>query len=359
MAKKAKAAEARVEEKKPKKLHFREVMTDGKVYIAFHGTKLPKRIRNHSINNRPMFKEDVNGFFGCTEKKWPIRKKIMKRMGFKVSLERVGLIETLEEALTSLGTGDGEPLDVPRVTTGYAALDRLFGGKDHEKIGFGLPQGTLTILNGEPGCGKSTTLTQMALKLANHRTTLYITSEETKVQLIARLSRMAGSEGFTKRQVKYLKILCTRDINVATARVKYADAEVLIVDSIQGFGKDGMASTPKDWKRSFGMIVNYVKAIKPQGIAIGVSQVTKDGEMAGPKAFEHDCDINLCMSGSARLREIEPTKNRYNATFKKLVVAMTETGLEFTEAREVDRPEMSGVRSENRGTTGDWEDMES
>lgn len=353
----AKVKAKKGDETKGRKLRFREMFRDGKVYVIYSGANFPKRLQSTN-NAKASFKLDSGGFWYCTDNKWPVRREALKKMGYRIAFERQGAVMTLDEIKKEVGAVGSGPIDVVRVSTGFEPLDLLLGGKHHEKIGFGIPRGTLTVLNGNPGAGKSTLLSQIALNLSNSKITLYVTSEETPEQIYMRLRRMCGGK-FSKRQRKYLRICCTSDIDVAAARVRYADADVLIVDSIQGFHPEGMHSKMKDWKRSFEMVRNYVKNLRPKAVAVAVSQVTKDGEMAGPRAFEHDCDINLSLTGTGKVRELEPTKNRYNETIHKVLVRMTATGLSFDDAQMVDRPDFTTGSSAANPDAGDgeWRDM--
>ena len=162
-------------------------------------------------------------------------KKKLKAIGVKCKVRMLVKAESLEDILTQMKTQRGVPADIPRVSSGIPEFDKLLGNNKHKKINFGLPEGTMSILAGEPGAGKSTLSDQLALSFANQgRLTALIVSEETKEQVVLRLRRLAPN-GFTKKQNVNLKITPTLEINVAKNRLNEAKPEVMILDSLQGF----------------------------------------------------------------------------------------------------------------------------
>lgn len=284
--------------------------------------------------------------FYVTLGRWKARtRKIFKTKGVKFKVRMEVKAESLEDLIAQAKTPKGMPADIPRISSGIAEFDRLLGGNKHKKIGWGLPEGTMTIIAGEPGAGKSTLSDQLALSYADQGFTVALAvSEESKEQVFLRLRRLVpGPRGFSKKQIKNLKITPTIEVNVAKNRLHDVRADVLIMDSLQGFQDINGGYKPRSIatvKRMAHIAKQYVKDSGQQGkkcIAICIGQINKNGAVAGPEMLQHLCDILLMMQGSIEHRTVGPIKNRYNATTEKIICKITGTGLSFEDARTVQR----------------------
>ncbi|MCX6807136.1 MAG: DNA repair protein RadA [Candidatus Berkelbacteria bacterium] len=208
-----------------------------------------------------------------------------------------------------------------RVPTFSAEFDRVLGG--------GIVPGSVILLGGEPGIGKSTLLLQIVSSATKHKNkkVLYVSGEESKEQLKMRAERLKiNSEGIyllSETNVDFvIQSLSTMD--------QKALPELLIIDSIQTMYDETYPSTP-------GSIVQVREcALKLQQVAkskdipiIMIGHITKDGSVAGPKTLEHLVDVVLYLEGERlqNLRLLHDTKNRFGATEEVGVFEMTEKGL--------------------------------
>lgn len=201
--------------------------------------------------------------------------------------------------------------------TGHAELDRVVGG--------GLVAGSVTLLGGEPGIGKSTILAQCAVTLAaTGKRILYVTGEESPSQVALRLKRLS------KDLPKTIGFLDETDAATVAATLKDVRPDLLIVDSIQTLRTDaatGEAGSPTQ-VRACGAIV--AEAAKSSNIpVILVGQVTKDGDLAGPRLLEHLVDTVLMLEGDRnhRFRILRARKHRFGPTDDVAVLAMAADGL--------------------------------
>lgn len=205
--------------------------------------------------------------------------------------------------------------NVPRISTGLAELDRVLGG--------GLVAGSVTLIGGDPGIGKSTLLLQAAAKLADGRAVLYVSGEESPEQVGLRAQRL----GVAERPLQLAAETCVERM-LETAE-KLAPA-VLVVDSIQTVYTEILQSAPgsvAQLRESAGLLVRFAKTHGTAVLLVG--HVTKEGAIAGPRVLEHMVDTVLYFENDAgsRYRVIRAVKNRFGAANELGVFAMTESGL--------------------------------
>lgn len=208
-----------------------------------------------------------------------------------------------------------------RWPTGIGELDRVLGG--------GLVPGSVTLIGGDPGIGKSTLLLQAAVRLAGSLPALYVTGEESLRQVGMRARRIGMQEGS-------LKLLAETNIERILAQADTVRPRVLVVDSIQTMHTDALQSAPgavAQLRESSARLVRYAKQGGPAVFLVG--HVTKDGAIAGPRVLEHMVDAVLYFESDvgSRFRIIRAVKNRFGAANEIGVFAMTGQGL-----REVPNP---------------------
>ncbi len=221
------------------------------------------------------------------------------------------------------GGGRGEVADLtevgvaetPRSPSGIGELDRVLGG--------GLVAGSVILLGGDPGIGKSTLLLQTAAALGGSRRVLYVTGEESPQQVALRARRLGvGGEG-----VRLLAETRVESILEACVRER---PQVLVVDSIQTVFTEAVSSAPGSVSQVRESAAQLVRHAKASGTALFlVGHVTKEGQLAGPRVLEHMVDTVLYFEGDpgSRFRVVRAVKNRFGAANELGVFAMTDRGL--------------------------------
>lgn len=204
-----------------------------------------------------------------------------------------------------------------RMRTGYEELDRVLGG--------GVVRGSLVLVGGDPGIGKSTLLLQVCRNLAaSGQKVLYISGEESLKQIKLRANRIGTVTG-------ELKFLCETNLETIEGAISGEKPDVVIIDSIQTMFREEVTSAPGSVgqvRESTNLLLQIAKGV---GIAIFiVGHVTKEGVVAGPRVLEHMVDTVLYFEGdrSASYRIIRGVKNRFGSTNEIGVFEMRESGLE-------------------------------
>lgn len=209
----------------------------------------------------------------------------------------------------------------PRLSTGSGELDRVLGG--------GLVPGSVTLIGGDPGIGKSTLMLQAAAALNAAGPVLYSTGEES-VQQVALRARRLGLEAATAR------LLAETGVENIVGAASSLAAHVLIVDSIQTMHSDRVEAAPGAVSQLRECTAELVRFAKSSGTAVLlVGHVTKEGQIAGPRVLEHMVDTVLYFESDtgSRYRVLRSVKNRFGAANEIGVFAMLEQGL-----REVPNP---------------------
>jgi DNA repair protein RadA/Sms len=215
----------------------------------------------------------------------------------------------------------------PRQATGIAEVDRLLGG--------GLVPGSVTLLGGEPGIGKSTLVLQMAGALAAHAasepreaTVLYASAEESGSQLHLRAERLGLVGGPADGA---LTVLPGTDVSTIVAAAGSARPVLLVVDSIQTVQLDGLGGPPGSVGQVRESAIQLGAFAREHSIPVLlVGHVTKDGTLAGPRTLEHLVDAVLMLEGDryGSLRLLRALKNRHGSTEEVGVMQMTASGLQ-------------------------------
>ena len=212
-----------------------------------------------------------------------------------------------------------EDMDIPaymRSETGLGELDRVLGG--------GLVTGSVVLLSGEPGIGKSTLLMQISDALGQNRKVLYVSGEESGGQLKLRAKRL-GVSG------EHLYILTETNLESILAETEKVSPDVMILDSIQTIYSDNTNSSPGSISQVRECALTFINMAKSRGISmLLVGHVNKEGGIAGPKVLEHMVDAVLYFEGERQqaYRIIRAVKNRYGSTNEIGVFEMTDHGLD-------------------------------
>ena len=202
-----------------------------------------------------------------------------------------------------------------RTATKISELDRVLGG--------GLVHGSVTLIGGDPGIGKSTLLTQTLASLSNSLPCLYVTGEESLQQISMRAHRL----GLEDKGLKLLSETCVENIITLANEQK---PKVIVIDSIQTIYTEALQSAPGGVAQVRESAAQLVRFAKQTGTALFlVGHVTKEGTLAGPRVLEHMVDTVLYFEGDPgeRYRMIRAIKNRFGAVNELGIFAMTEEGL--------------------------------
>ena len=205
----------------------------------------------------------------------------------------------------------------PRLSTGIGELDSVLGG--------GLVPGSLVLLGGSPGVGKST-LTTMALAnlaAAGHRT-LYISAEESAAQIRLRAQRLSGGDALA------IPVVAETDLATVLATLEQERPEVCVVDSVQTLHSGGLTSASGSVAQVREVASEIMRVAKTAAIAVLlVGHVTKDGALAGPRVLEHLVDCVLQFEGERErtYRTVRAVKNRFGSTNQVGVFEMRDDGL--------------------------------
>jgi len=225
--------------------------------------------------------------------------------------------------------------DEIRFKTGMAELDRVLGG--------GIVKGSLVLLSGDPGIGKSTILLQICEHLGHNLKTLYVTGEESARQIKLRAKRLGV-------KTDNLFIMCQTDVQSIVEYVRTTKPDLVIVDSIQTMSVSEVSSTPGSVTQVRESTNLYMNCAKSLGIPIIiVGHVNKDGNIAGPKVLEHIVDCVLYFEGERHMsyRILRAVKNRYGSTNEIGVFEMMDKGLQ-----EVPNPSLMLISGKPKNTAG-------
>lgn len=223
-----------------------------------------------------------------------------------------------------------------RVSTGMQELDRVLGG--------GIVQGSMVLVGGDPGIGKSTLLLQVCKNLSEQNVkVLYISGEESLQQIKIRAERIGK---FTDS----LKLLCETNLDTIKAVIDKEKPQIVVIDSIQTMFNEEVSSAPgsvSQVRESTGVLMQIAKGM---GISIFiVGHVTKEGVVAGPRVLEHMVDTVLYFEGDrhAAYRILRGVKNRFGSTNEIGVFEMRQTGLV-----EVENPSEYMLSGKPEGASG-------
>jgi len=220
--------------------------------------------------------------------------------------------------------------EISRFTSGFKEFDRVLGG--------GIVPGSIVLLGGEPGIGKSTIVLQSAGNISINKKVLYITAEESLEQVKIRWDRLNQTS-------IDLKIYAETNLSLILEEIKKVNPSFAIIDSIQAINNDAMESASGSVSQVRACSSELHNLAKENNIALLIiGHVTKDGGLAGPKTLEHLVDVVLNFEGDniAAHRLLRCVKNRFGSTFEIGIFEMLENGL-----GEVNNPSSIFTNQEN------------
>ncbi|MCL2001849.1 DNA repair protein RadA [Candidatus Saccharibacteria bacterium] len=231
---------------------------------------------------------------------------------------KTGSILTVENVYA---TESADEKENERLHSGFPDLDLVLGG--------GVLPGSVTLLTGQPGIGKSTLLLQIANEISKTVPVLYVSGEESAPQVRARAIRLASR--ITKRNALALDFASSNSTNDIAQTILNGKYKFVIIDSIQTLAVAEIASAPggvSQISNSGNILIRAAKATDTAMMLVG--HVTKDGALAGPKTLEHMVDVVLNFEGDryGGFKTIRAAKNRFGATSELAIFEMNERGLE-------------------------------
>ena len=241
--------------------------------------------------------------------------------GKKRNARHAGYAGNVDTQSRVLGLDEVAVEEESRFSSGSQELDRVLGG--------GLMAGSVTLIGGDPGIGKSTILLQTLVHFSRQFPVLYVTGEESLQQVSMRATRLG-------LDASNLRFLAETQVETVLAHAANEKPKVMVIDSIQSVFTDLVQSAPgsvSQLRETAGQLVQYAKRKNVALFLVG--HVTKEGVIAGPRVLEHMVDTVLYFEGESdgRYRMIRAVKNRFGAVNELGVFAMTDRGL-----KEVNNP---------------------
>lgn len=228
--------------------------------------------------------------------------------------------------------------ETERIPTGFVELDRILGG--------GIVPGSVVLIGGEPGIGKSTLMMQVSASLASKGNVYYVSGEESAAQLKSRAGRLKAL-----RENLYL----SPDPTVDRVMKNFSSPLLVVFDSLQTMRVSTTGTLPGSVSQVRDSVMKVMEMAKRKGVAIFlVGHVTKEGQIAGPKLVEHLVDVVIYFEGEQReeLRVLRTVKNRFGPSGEVALFEMTDTGLkEITNPSAILPSELSGAPGVAFGVT--------
>ena len=262
----------------------------------------------------------------CNEWNTCYEEKLTTKSGAKIATKKVAEPIKLSEV---------KKQSITRTSTGFVELDRVLGG--------GLVKGSLSLIGGEPGIGKSTLILQICDKIKGEGQVLYVSGEESVDQIKIRADRL----GINNNDIVFLG---ETDIDVIEDAILKINPKLVIIDSIQTMYSDEITSSPGSVSQVREITAKIMKICKQEAITtIIIGHVTKDGNIAGPRVLEHMVDTVLYIEGERYFsyRILRGVKNRFGSTNEIGMFEMKDIGM-----CEIDNPSSVLLSERNENASG-------
>ncbi len=253
------------------------------------------------------------------------------------SVSRAGAHQGLQSggAASALRLNDISSHDAPRIDTHDGELNRVLGG--------GLVPGSITLLGGEPGIGKSTLTLQTILRMPERRI-LYVSGEESAQQIKMRAERIdpAGAD--------HVLVLCETQLEAVLEQLREVAPGLVIIDSIQTLASENIESSPGSISQVRECAAALLRYAKTSGVpVILIGHINKEGTLAGPKILEHIVDTVIQFEGDQHYvyRILRGIKNRFGSTSELGIYEMNQSGL-----RQVENPSELLLTEDHDGLSG-------
>lgn len=252
-----------------------------------------------------------------------------------VSSQRTAVVRSLGNVSRPMPISDISTTDEHRYTTGLSELDRVLGG--------GIVKGSLVLIGGDPGIGKSTMLLQICEYLGQGLRIMYVSGEESARQIKLRAARLGV-------QSPNLLVLTETDVQYVVEQIRSERPDLVMVDSIQTMNHTELTSSPGSVTQVRECTNTMMRCAKTLDIpVIIVGHVNKDGAIAGPKVLEHIVDAVLLFEGDRQMtyRILRAVKNRYGSTNEIGVFDMGNHGLQ-----QVENPSLAMLSGRPKDSSG-------
>jgi len=252
------------------------------------------------------------------------------------------IVESRKSKAESLRSGTAKPQRLQEITAQAEQRIDLFNGELNRVLGGGLVPGSLVLLGGEPGIGKSTLALQVLMQQGERRT-LYASGEESARQIKLRAERLAGKPA-------NLFLLAETSLERIFEQVRELNPEIVVIDSIQTISTDGLEATIGSLTQVRECAARILQFAKDSNIPfILIGHINKEGALAGPKVLEHIVDTVLQFEGDQHYmyRILRAQKNRFGSTSELGIYEMQQNGL-----REVTNPSELLLSSASNGLSG-------
>jgi len=267
-----------------------------------------------------------------------------------VRADKPSATTSLRKSASGLKEGTPQPETLDRIETTEEPRIDMVDSELNRVLGGGLVQGSIVLLGGEPGIGKSTLILQTVMQLQGQKV-LYVSGEESARQIKMRADRLANSQQPTANsQSESLLVLCETSLENIYAQIKEVHPTIVVIDSIQTISSEYVESSAGSLTQVRECAASLLKFAKESGTPVLlIGHITKDGTIAGPKILEHIVDAVLQFEGDQHYlyRILRPIKNRFGSTSELGIYEMRENGL-----RQVSNPSELLLTDSHQGMSG-------
>ena len=253
---------------------------------------------------------------------------------------------SLRKSASGLKEGAPQPETLDRIETTEEPRIDMVDSELNRVLGGGLVQGSIVLLGGEPGIGKSTLILQTVMQLQGQKV-LYVSGEESARQIKMRADRLAQD---AQSRNNDLMVLCETSLENIYAQIKEVHPTIVVIDSIQTISSEYVESSAGSLTQVRECAASLLKFAKESGTPVLlIGHITKDGTIAGPKILEHIVDAVLQFEGDQHYlyRILRPIKNRFGSTSELGIYEMRENGL-----RQVSNPSELLLTDSHQGMSG-------